>query len=126
MAQTADPILARRLLDQALAGNPTLTVAQVDDLFAFTATVDADGTTVYTGTLLNAAAASGWDQKANLTADQYEVGVGSGKTFKRSEWRNYCRARAFDYRAGSAQVLPTQRSGSGAVQLTTVLTDTTV
>lgn len=98
----SDAVTARAFFEDAigLESTPTLTTAQVDRYFALAA--DAAGE--YPAAGLNLAAAAAWDAKANITADQYDVGVGAGKTFDRSQWHQFCKARAAEYRAGLSSV----------------------
>lgn len=120
-----DAALARRRLEAALAmgTKPTLSSTDVDDLLMQAASTDADGNTVYTGEALNAAAASGWAQKAGMTSDQYDMGGGPGKTLDRSQWQATCERLAEKYSMGRLNVLATvtRRRGIGSVGLTTSL-----
>lgn len=119
MAQTADAVIARRLLESALAfgkTTPDITAAQVTDLMTQAAVVTETGT-VYTTTSLNAAAAQGWMLKAALAStEDDEIGGGGGKFLKKAvglteRWR----ANANDYRRGLLDVLGGVAPGSGSV-----------
>lgn len=103
----ADAVTARALFEDAIGvgSTPALTAAQVDRYFGLASALDTDGVTVvYPAAGLNAAAAAAWDVKANLTADMYDLGGGPGRTLDRSQWHQFCKARAADYRTGAASV----------------------
>jgi hypothetical protein len=58
---------------------------------------------------LHRAAAEGWRWKAAKVVDQYDVGLGSGKTFSRDQQIKHCLTMAEQY----------ERGGMGSVALTT-------
>lgn len=104
----------------ALDAKPTLLPAQIDLLMLIASTVDDTGATVYTSAGLNRAASAGWNFKAGLTADQYEIGGGPGRTLKRAEWHDHCVAMAVRYATGDASVdgsNVTTRRGFGSIGL---------
>jgi hypothetical protein len=102
-----DATLARALLDGALAvdAKPGLTEAQVDTLFGVAASVEADGTVVYSRTGLNRAAAMGWNWKTALVSEAYEIAAGDGRALKRQQWFDQCRELARLYGTGEMDVL---------------------
>ena len=102
-----DAVTARAFFEDAIGfgSTPSLTEAQVDRYFGL---AEDDG--YYTASSLNMAAAAAWDAKANLTADQYDIGGGPGRTLDRSQWHQFCKARAAEYRAGIASVTGTDVS----------------
>lgn len=63
-------------------------------------------TPTYTLDSLNAAAAAGWREKAAKLANQFDVELGSGKRFARSQRIAACErmARLYERRAGSGSV----------------------
>lgn len=97
-----DAVTARALLEDALAltSNPTLTIAQVDRAFGLASSLNAAGEVIYISADLDRAAAWGWNIKAGLTSDQYDLGGGSGKTLKRSQWQAACERIASKYGYG--------------------------
>ena len=97
-----DAVTARALFEDAIGvgSTPDLTSAQIDRYFGLAS--DARGT--YPAVDLNRAAAVAWDTKSNLTADRYDLGGGPGVTLKESQWHQFCKARAADYRYGIATV----------------------
>ena len=127
MLATTDAAFARRRLEKALAMNtqPTLTSADVDDLMVIAATVEViDGVevTTYTSAGLNAAAEAGWQDKAGLTSDRYDLGGGPGRTLNESQWHVHCALMADRYKTGSWSVLGgsgQRSSGIGVVNLVT-------
>lgn len=123
MATITDPVLARALLEQAiaLATPPALDAALVDDLFTLAASKAADGvTTVYTMADLNRSAAMGWNQKAALVTDQYDLGAGAGVTLKRAQVFDHCLAMAQSYGAGVMSVTGESSRRAGIRTLGTV------
>jgi hypothetical protein len=129
MVTLIDALLARRMLERALAPatKPTLAVTDIDDLMTMAASTDANGNTVYTDAKLNAAAARGWSWKAGLTSDQYDLGGGSGIKLDRSQWNKHCREMAAEYRNGTMSVAgePRRGGGFGTIAVTTPLTEVT-
>lgn len=104
----------------ALDAKPALMPAQIELLMLVASTVDDTGATIYTSAGLNRAAATGWNFKAGLTADQYEIGGGPGRTLKRAEWHDHCVAMAASYATGDASVdgsNVTTRRGFGSIGL---------
>lgn len=122
-----DAALARRFLERAIAHqtNPALDTATVDDLMTIAASLDTDGvTTLYTGADLNRAASMGWQFKAGLTSDQYDLGGGPGKTLTRSQWFDHCMSMSASYASGAMNVLGgtgTTRRGIGSISLVSPL-----
>ena len=100
---------ARKLIERAigLTGKPVLAETDIDLLLELAA----DGDT-YTSAALNKAAATGWQWKAALTADQYDLGGGSGKYLTRNQWWQQCMAMAEAYRNG-AQTVDGEGGGMG-------------
>lgn len=92
---------ARKLLERAvgMTGKPVLATADIDLLLELAVS---DG--VYTSQALNRAASTGWDWKSALTADQYDLGGGSGKYLTRNQWFQQCMAMSEAYRNGSKTV----------------------
>ncbi len=123
MAYTpTNAVTARALLEDALAlaTKPTLTIAQVDRAFALASSLDVDGVTVlYTAAHLNRSAAWGWNVKAGLTSDQYDLGGAGGSSLTRSQWYAHCREMARLYGSGEMSVTGshTGRSGIGSIRL---------
>lgn len=116
-----DAATAKQRLTWALGGKPTLTDEQLDELVE-DARSTVDGVDVWTGGALNGSAALGWAWKSALTADQYDVAGGSGKSLTRSQWHAHCRRMAAAYTAGSLSVIAQNRSqdgGIGSIALTT-------
>lgn len=126
MATLTDEALARRMLERAIANttNPALDARAVNDLMTMAASTvtNADGSTstVYTEAKLNGAAATGWDWKAGLTSDQYDLGGGSGVTLTRSQWQETCEKRAERFRTGLSSVLAESKTGRGIGSITLV------
>jgi hypothetical protein len=118
-----DAAYARRMLEAAVAmtTNPTLTEAQVDDLMTLAASLDDDLNTVYTEAGLNRAAAMGWQIKAGLTSDRYDLGGGPGRTLDESQWHQHCAQMVDRYRTGTWSVTGgsgTRRGGGiGSISL---------
>lgn len=117
LAATALELLSAAV---ALEAKPTLAVDQVN-LLMLIALGSESG---YTSANLDRAASVGWTWKSGLTADQYEIGGGPGRTLKRAEWHDHCVAMAKLYSTGGASVdgstLISETSGMG--QVTTVVT----
>lgn len=107
-----DEAFARRMLEAALGGEPQLASERIDDLMILAVSLD-DETfeAVYTEANLNRAASRGWQDKAALTADQYDLGGGAGKTLDRSQWHKHCMQMAAWYADGTFSVL----GGGGSV-----------
>lgn len=117
-----DAVLARRLLDAALGGLPALEPERMDDLMLLATSLDESGSVQYTERDLNRAASLGWQWKAGLTANQYDLGGGSGKTLDRSQWFDHCMRMAAGYADGAFSVMGspnasdgTRRSGIGVI-----------
>ena len=100
-----DELFARRMLEAALGGEPALTEERVDDLMILAVSLDEKFVPVYTEANLNRAASLAWQQKAALTADQYDLGGGAGKTLDRSQWFDHCMRMAAGYADGTFSVL---------------------
>lgn len=107
-----DITAARAELDDLLQWQsaPALTSQEVDRLFARVARApDATGRApgdggyipTYTSRAVGVQVGFGWLMKAGKVAGQYEVGVGSGKTFKRDQQYIMCLRQAALYGAGS-------------------------
>lgn len=121
---SSNAVTARALLEDALAltTKPTLTTAQVNRAFSLASSLDIDGVTVrYTATDLNRAAAWGWNVKAGLTSDQYDLKGGQGKELTRDQWFQHCMTMAARYGSGAMSVtgVSTARGGIGSIALTT-------
>ena len=117
-----DAVMARGLLEDALAltSTPTLPTEQVDRLFALAAETDDSGTT-YPVASLQQAVVKGWQDKAGLTADRYDLGGGTGKTLDESQWFDHCMAMAARYASGAMHVTGATRArgGIGSIRMTT-------
>ncbi|MEJ7901902.1 MAG: hypothetical protein WKF63_08630 [Thermomicrobiales bacterium] len=120
-----DAVTARALLEDALAlgANPTLTTVQVNRAFALASSLNAVGEVIYVSADLNRAAAWGWNLKAGMTTDQYDLGGQGGSSLTRSQWHDHCVRMANAYGAGVMSVTgaSTGRSGIGSFGLTTEL-----
>lgn len=125
-----DEALARRMLVAALGGEPQLTAERIDDLMVLAVSLDEETfEAVYTEANLNRAASRGWQDKVALTAKQYDVGGGQGKTLDRSQWQDHCWRMAGAYASGVFSVLGgggnvaggSSRSGVGVIGLTSSL-----
>ena len=125
-----DEAFTRRMLEAALGGEPALTAARIDDLMILAVSLDENQQPVYTEGDLNRAASRGWQDKASLTADQYDLGGGQGKTLDRSQWHKHCMTMAASYAVGTFSVLGgggnvaggTRRGGIGVIGLTSSMT----
>lgn len=126
MTTLTDAALARRLLERAIANTtaPALDAATVDDLLMLAASTDAEGNTVYTDADLDRAAALGWQMKAGLTSNQYDLGGGAGVTLDRSQWFAHCVQMSERYASGAMSVLGARlrRGGIGSIGLVTPAT----
>ncbi len=120
-----DAVTARALLEDALAlgTNPTLTTVQVNRAFALASSLNAVGEVIYVSADLNRAAAWGWNLKAGMTTDQYDLGGQGGSSLTRSQWHDHCVRMANAYGAGVMSVTgaSTGRFGIGSIGLTTEL-----
>ncbi len=118
----ADAVTARALLEDALAltTKPTLAAAQVTRAFSLASSLNAAGEVIYISADLNRAAAWGWNIKAGLTSDQYDLGGGDRK-LTRDQWFQHCMTMAAMYSSGAMSVTgtSTRRSGIGSIALTT-------
>ena len=122
-----DEAFARRMLEAALGGEPQLTAERIDDLMILAVSLDETFQPVYTEGNLNRAASRGWQDKAALTADQYDLGGGAGKTLDRSQWHKHCMQMAAWYADGTFSVLggggnvaggSSRKGGIGVIGLT--------
>lgn len=120
-----DAAYAERMLRAALGGEPQLDEERFADLLLLATTVEVvDGviTSLFTEENLNRAASRGWQDKAALTAKQYDLGGGPGKTLDRSQWHQHCMQQAAWYADGTYSVLgssgvagSSRRSGIGVI-----------
>ena len=112
-----DAVTARALLDAALAltSTPTLETATVDLLFGMASSEDADANTVYLAADLNRSVSLGWNLKAGLTADQYDLRAASGASLTRDQWWAHCMAMANAYGTGAMSVTGTS-TGRGGIR----------
>lgn len=117
-----DADLAKRLLTSALGGTPELSEGQIADLMQL-ASDDDGGTVVYPASGLQRAASLGWQWKAGLVADKYDLGGGQGKTLDESQWFDHCMRMAGAYASGAMHVIgtTTNRKGISSIGLTTEL-----
>lgn len=102
-----DPAKARRLLENALGGQPQLTAEQFDDLISLaevTRFVDGVPAIFYTDVSLNKAASAGWGWKSALTADKYDLGGGAGRSLSEQQWWDHCQQMATKYGTGILSV----------------------
>ena len=119
-----DEAFARRMLEAALGGEPELTEERIDDLMILAVSLDEAFQPVYTEGNLNRAASRGWQDKAALTAKQFDVG--GAKTADRSQWHKHCMQQAAWYADGTFSVLGgggnvaggTSAKGIGVIGLT--------
>lgn len=127
-----DEAYAERMLRAALGGEPELSEERIEDLMTLAtsiATVDGEIVSLFTEQDLNRAASRGWQDKAALTANQYDLGGGQGKTLDRSQWHKHCMQQAAWYADGTFSVLGgggavaggTKPSGIGVIGLTSPL-----
>ncbi len=100
-----DAAFAERMLRAALGGEPVLSEERIADLLTLATSYDADLFPQFTVQDLNRAASRGWQDKAALTADQYDIGGGAGKTLDRSQWFDHCMAMAAGYALDTYSVL---------------------
>ncbi len=123
-----DATAARAELDDLLQWQsaPALTSQEVDRLFARVALAadvagylpgDSGYTPTYTSRAIGVQVGFGWKMKAGKVAGQYEVGVGSGKTFKRDQQYQMCVRQAALYGAGSGTATGTAGGGIGSLPL---------
>ena len=124
MNATTDAEFARRMLELALAAGtqPALGVQVIDDLMLIALTpATATAPDTYTGSGLNRAAAIGWQAKAGLVSNQYDLGGGQGVTLDRSQWFAHCQHMAALYSIGARGVLDGGRpaTGIGSIGLVT-------
>lgn len=84
-----------------VGSTPDLSGAQLDLLFAIATVKDDRGEDQWTSESLSRAAATGWQWKAGLVADQFELGAGSGKTLKQNQWFEQCMKMATNYATGA-------------------------
>ncbi len=121
----SNAVTARALLEDALAlgTSPTLSSAQVNRAFDLASSLNDVGEVIYVSAALNRAAAWGWNLKAGMTTDQYDLGGQGGSSLTRSQWHDHCVRMANAYGAGVMSVTgaSTGRSGIGSIGLTTEL-----
>lgn len=111
---------AERLLSNALGGKPELSAAQMADLLDLARDPEAeDGEDQWSAARLNSAVVTGWGWKAALTAPQYDLGAGSGKTLDRSQWFDHCHRMAAAYASGQLSVAGgrVRRGGLRSIQV---------
>lgn len=113
-----DPIVVERLLRNALGGRPDLSVEQLDDLIELARDTEAEEPE-WAEARLNQVIVTGWGWKAGLTADQYDLGAGSGKTLDRSQWFDHCHRMAAAYASGQLSVAggKVRRGGLRSIQV---------
>ncbi len=118
-------LTARALLEDALAlgTSPSLSPAQVNRAFDLASSLNDVGEVIYVSAALNRAAAWGWNLKAGMTTNQYDLGGQGGSSLTRSQWHDHCVRMANAYGAGVMSVTgaSTGRSGIGSIGLTTEL-----
>lgn len=123
-----DATAARAELEDLLQWQaaPTLSSTEIDRLFARVARgPDATGylpgdsgyIPTYTSRAVGVQVGLGWLMKAGKVAGQYEVGVGSGKTFKRDQQYIMCLRQAALFGAGSGTATGTTGGGIGSLPL---------
>lgn len=102
-----DAALARQLLESAISPDtmPTLTSEQVDALMTNIAASEDMLGTLYLPADLNRAASLGWQWKAAAASSQFDVGVGTGKTFDLSQLYAHCMNMAAMYGSGQLSVV---------------------
>lgn len=120
-----DATLAEALVTFALAGNPAPTTPELANLMTLAASLDEDGNTIYTEMGLNRAVSLGWQNRASIAADQYDLGGGGGKSLDRSQWFDHCMRMAAGFADGTFSVLGSpnasdgkRRRGMGVIGLT--------
>ena len=119
--------MAERLLRSALGGEPELSAGQIADLMLLAQDTEFDEhnvpTVVYPRQGLQRAASLGWQWKAGLVSDKYDIGGGPGKTLDESQWFDHCMRMAAAYATGAMDVLGNvQRpQGIASIGLTTGL-----
>ncbi len=117
----SDAVTARALLEDALAlgTNPTLSTSQVNRAFALASSLNTAGGVIYVSADLNRAAAWGWNLKAGMTTDLYDLGSQGGSSLTRSQWHDHCVRMANLYGSGAMSVTgaSTSRSGIGSIQM---------
>lgn len=104
MALYTDPAFVERRVKRALAfgeTTPDLDQDDIEDLLTIAKVGDSWETA-----RLNAVIAQGWTDKAGLVAGLYDIGGGSGKYLKQSDWWAHCTAMAASYRSGAASIDP--------------------
>ena len=109
---------AERLLRNALGGRPELSAEQMEDLIELARDTEADEPE-WPEQRLNQVIVTGWGWKAGLTADQYDLGAGSGKTLDRSQWFDHCHRMAAAYATGQLNVAGgrVRRGGLRSIQV---------
>lgn len=124
-----DAAYAERMLRAALGGEPQLSEEQIADLMVNAtsiATVDGLIVSQFTERDLNRSASVGWQWKAAITANQYDLGGGAGKTLDRSEWHKHCIQQSVWFADGTYSVLggsnvaggSSRKGGIGVIGLT--------
>lgn len=108
-----DAAYAERMLRSALGGEPQLSDEQIADLMLRATSLGPGAVSQYTERDLNRAASLGWQWKASLTADQYDLGGGPGKTLDRSQWFAHCMAMTVGYADGTFSVLGSPNVATG-------------
>lgn len=123
-----DPDYAERMLRAAIGGEPELSDNHMADLMALATSKSEDDEDIFTELDLNRAASLGWQWKSGLTANQYDLGGGQGKTLDRSQWFNHCMRLAAGFADGTFSVLGSHTvagspspKGIGVIGLTTSL-----
>lgn len=113
MDQATAEARLRRMLQVTV--KPLLDESEIADLLVMAEAADAAGlapadpgyTPTYTDASLRNAAAEGWRWKAAKASSDFEIGVGTGKTFKRQQVIEHCLTMAAQYGAslnGSAKI----------------------
>lgn len=103
-----DAEYAERMLRAALGGEPQISDDQIADLMVLATTVevmDAVIVSKFTEHNLSRAASLGWQWKSGITANQYDLGGGPGKTLDRSQWFDHCMRMAAGFADGTFSVL---------------------
>lgn len=124
-----DADYAERMLRAALGGEPELSDPQIADLMTLATSQSEDGADVFTEHDLNRAISVGWQNRAGLVTNQYDLGGGTGKTLDRSQWFDHCMRMAAGYADGTYSVLGApgvaggkRKGGIGVIGLTSSLT----